>query len=154
MNSVVSNLITTNLSAESPATTRAMPVSRSAGADLLRALAILLVMFWHLPTTATPALLAGLKPYGWIGVDLFFVLSGYLIGTQLLTPIARGERPDLGVFYLRRSLRILPAFLVVLALYAVSPALWEAPAMQPLWRFVTFTMNFDLAYQLTGTFSQ
>jgi len=110
-------------------------------------------MLWHLPTTATPALLTGLKPYSWIGVDLFFVLSGYLIGTQLLTPIARGERPDLGAFYLRRSLRILPAFLVVLVLYTVLPVLWEAPDMQPPWRFLTFTMNFDLAYQLNGTFS-
>jgi peptidoglycan/LPS O-acetylase OafA/YrhL len=153
MNSVVSNLITTKLSAEPPAATRAMPVSRSAGADLLRALAILLVMFWHLPTTATPALLTGLKAYGWVGVDLFFVLSGYLIGAQLLTPIARGERLDLRAFFLRRSLRILPAFLVVLALYAILPFLWEAPDMPPLWRFITFTMNFDLAYQLKGTFS-
>ena len=153
MNSVVSNSIATRLNAELPVATRAMPASRSAGADLLRALAILLVMLWHLPTTATPALLTGFKPYSWIGVDLFFVLSGYLIGTQLLTPIARGERPDLGAFYLRRSLRILPAFLVVLVLYTVLPALWEAPYMQPLWRFLTFTMNFDLAYQLNGTFS-
>jgi peptidoglycan/LPS O-acetylase OafA/YrhL len=153
MNSVVSNSIATRLNAELPVATRAMPASRSAGADLLRALAILLVMLWHLPTTATPALLTGFKPYSWIGVDLFFVLSGYLIGTQLLTPIARGERPDLGAFYLRRSLRILPAFLVVLVLYTVLPALWEAPDMQPLWRFLTFTMNFDLAYQLNGTFS-
>jgi peptidoglycan/LPS O-acetylase OafA/YrhL len=128
-------------------------VSRAAGPDLLRALAILLVMLWHLPAAATPVLLTGLKVYGWIGVDLFFVLSGYLIGTQLLTPFARGERLDLRGFYLRRSFRILPAFLVVLVLYASFPALWEAPDIQPLWRFVTFTMNFDLAYQLKGTFS-
>ena len=142
-----------NLKAGSRMTTRALHVSHSAGADLLRTLAILLVMLWHLPPAATPALLTGLKPYSWVGVDLFFVLSGYLIGTQLLTPVARGERLDLRAFYLRRSFRILPAFLVVLALYAVFPALWEAPDMLPLWRFVTFTMNFDLAYQLNGTFS-
>jgi peptidoglycan/LPS O-acetylase OafA/YrhL len=134
-------------------TTRAIPVSHSAGADLLRALAILLVMLWHLPPAATPELLTGLKPYSWVGVDLFFVLSGYLIGTQLLTPVARGERLDLRVFYMRRAFRILPAFLVVLALYAIFPMLWDAPNMLPLWRFLTFTMNFDLAYQLNGTFS-
>ncbi|HWK47656.1 MAG TPA: acyltransferase [Stellaceae bacterium] len=131
-----------------------MPAVRAAGPDLMRALAILLVMLWHLPTPATPALLAGVKPYGWIGVDLFFVLSGYLIGTQLLTPVARGERPDFRAFFLRRAFRILPAFLVVLALYALFPILWEAPDMRPLWRFLTFTMNFDLTYQLAGTFSQ
>ena len=45
---------------------------RSAGSDLLRALAIVLVMLWHLPRPATPAFVAGLKQYGWTGVDLFF----------------------------------------------------------------------------------
>ena len=142
-----------NLGSKSRTTSRALHVSHSAGPDLLRALAILLVMLWHLPPTATPALLTGLKPFSWIGVDLFFVLSGFLIGTQLLAPVARGERLDVRTFYLRRAFRILPAFLVVLALYAIFPVLWEAPDMQPVWRFVTFTMNFDLAYQLNGTFS-
>src|SRR6266478_235431 len=73
-----------NLGTKSRTTSRALHVSHSAGPDLLRALAILLVMLWHLPPTATPALLTGLKPFSWIGVDLFFVLSGFLIGTQLL----------------------------------------------------------------------
>src|ERR1700754_3262950 len=91
--------------------------SRAAGPDLLRALAILLVMLWHLPRPATPALLEGLKQYGWTGVDLFFVLSGYLIGTQLLARLAQGQRVSLRDFYLKRALRILPAFLAVLAIY-------------------------------------
>ena len=133
--------------------TKPISLNRAAGPDLLRALAILLVMLWHLPKVATPAVLAGVKPFGWIGVDLFFVLSGYLIGTQLMAKIARGEGVDFGDFYSRRSLRILPAFLVVLALYAAFPIMREAHGMLPLWRFLTFTMNFDLEFQLTGTFS-
>jgi hypothetical protein len=64
-------------------------------------------MLWHLPKAATPEWLAQAKPFGWIGVDLFFVLSGYLIGTELLTSPGRGRRLDLPAFYLRRSFRIL-----------------------------------------------
>jgi peptidoglycan/LPS O-acetylase OafA/YrhL len=128
--------------------------SRAAGPDLLRALAILLVMLWHLPRPATPAMLEGLKQYGWTGVDLFFVLSGYLIGTQLLAPVARGQGVNFRDFYLKRALRILPAFLVVLAVYVFLPVLRENPTMQAPWRFVTFTMNFGLDYRVTGGFTQ
>jgi hypothetical protein len=93
------------MTASSRAASLAPVRPRSVGADLLRALAILLVMLWHLPKPATPALLGALKPYGWIGVDLFFVLSGYLIGTQLLTPLVRSERVNLRAFFVRRSFR-------------------------------------------------
>ncbi|GFE82968.1 acyltransferase [Steroidobacter agaridevorans] len=128
--------------------------SRAAGPDFLRALAILLVMLWHLPRPATPAMLEGLKQYGWTGVDLFFVLSGYLIGTQLLAKVARGQKVNFRDFYLKRALRILPAFLVVLAVYVFLPALRENPTMQAPWRFLTFTMNFGLDYRATGGFTQ
>lgn len=130
------------------------PTPRLAGPDLLRAIAILLVMLWHLPRPARLPMLQGLREYSWTGVDLFFVLSGYLIGMQLLRPLALGQRPDLPTFYLKRSLRILPAFLVVLAVYVFVPALGEGAQMQPTWRFLTFTMNFGLDYSVTGTFTQ
>jgi peptidoglycan/LPS O-acetylase OafA/YrhL len=128
--------------------------SRAAGPDLLRALAILLVMLWHLPRPATPAGLEGLKQYSWAGVDLFFVLSGYLIGTQLFVRLARGQRLSLRDFYLKRAFRILPAFLVVLAVYVFLPSLRENPTLQAPWRFLTFTMNFGLDYRVTGGFTQ
>ena len=50
------------------------PASRLPGLDLLRALAIALVIFWHYPIWALPF---PWKPATWAGVDLFFVLSGY-----------------------------------------------------------------------------
>lgn len=106
-------------------------------------------MLWHLPRPATPVFLQGLKQYGWTGVDLFFVLSGYLIGTQLLSRLARGQRLSLRDFYLERALRILPAFLTVLALYTLLPGIRETPTMQAPWRFLTFTMNFGLDYRVT-----
>src|SRR5204863_282461 len=88
---------------------------RQPGLDLLRALAIIAVTIYH-------AALFGFKTpgridrFGWIGVDLFFVLSGYLIGGQLLAPLARRQPIKLGRFLARRALRILPAYLVVLAI--------------------------------------
>lgn len=128
--------------------------SRAGGPDMLRSLAILLVMLVHLPIEATPGALVGIRSYGWIGVDIFFVLSGYLIGTQLLGEVARHGRVDLKSFYLRRAFRILPAFFVVLAAYALFPVLRDAPAMQPVWRFATFTVNFGLDPRYGGTFTE
>jgi peptidoglycan/LPS O-acetylase OafA/YrhL len=86
-----------------------------------------------------------------MGVDLFFVLSGFLIGQQLLKPYAQGKIPSIRssvqTFYLRRAFRILPVYLVVVALYLFVPAWREAPQMAPLWKFLTFTMNFGFSFQ-------
>jgi len=82
--------------------------------------------------------------FGWIGVDLFFVLSGYLIGGQLLGPLARDEPLNLGRFFARRALRILPAYLFILAIYALLPAWREYPEMFPLWKFLLSVQNIGL----------
>jgi len=82
--------------------------------------------------------------FGWIGVDLFFVLSGYLIGGQLLSPLARGQRIQLGRFFARRALRILPAYLVVLAIYVFVVSWREYPAMFPAWKFLLSVQNIGL----------
>lgn len=126
---------------------------RAVGPDLLRALAILLVMMQHLPKASAAGWLIELKPYGWMGVDVFFVLSGFLIGGQLLRPISRGETPDLTRFWASRAFRILPAYLVVLGLYLWLPGFAEGEAMRPLWQHLTFTMNWGLDYSKTGTFT-
>ena len=72
--------------------------------------------------------------HGWIGVDLFFALSGYLIGSQLLKPYARGKRPSLRAFWMRRAFRILPAYWAVLLLYWLIPAWREFPHTPPAWK--------------------
>ena len=82
--------------------------------------------------------------FGWIGVDLFFVLSGYLIGGQLLAPLARNQRINLGRFFARRALRILPAYLVVLGIYVLLPSWREYPEMSPLWKFLISVQNIGL----------
>jgi peptidoglycan/LPS O-acetylase OafA/YrhL len=83
--------------------------------------------------------------FGWIGVDLFFVLSGYLIGGQLLAPLARGQRINLRTFFARRAFRIMPAYFVVLAIYFLLPSWREYPQMsQPLWKFLLSVQNIAL----------
>jgi peptidoglycan/LPS O-acetylase OafA/YrhL len=129
-------------------------MNRLPGLDLLRAIAIVWVMLFH------SFVVGGLGPdfdwlsrYGWAGVDIFFVLSGFLIGTQVLRPLQRGEPLSLGGFYARRALRILPVFAVVLALYAWFPVLREAPGLQPWWQFATFTLNLLIDYGSNQAFS-
>lgn len=113
-------------------------MTRAPGVDLLRALAIAAVMLYHISSHGIP--IPALVEHGWMGVDLFFVLSGYLIGWQLLRAYARGEQPRWRHFMLSRALRILPAYYAVLALYALLPPP-EGGALQPLWKYLTFTLN-------------
>ena len=116
---------------------------RQPGLDLLRALAIIVVVIYHTGIFgfAPPY---RLHRFGWIGVDLFFVLSGYLIGGQLLAPLERGQSINLGRFFARRALRILPAYFAVLAIYFSLPSLREFPEISPLWKFLISVQNIGL----------
>ena len=91
--------------------------------------------------------------FGWSGVDLFFVLSGYLISAQLLLSIRNQQRNPISHFYIKRFFRIVPAYLAVLLLYFTWPFFNEKHGLSPLWRFLTFTVNFDLDYRRAGSFS-
>ena len=82
--------------------------------------------------------------WGWIGVDLFFVLSGYLIGGQLLAPLARNQAINLKIFFARRALRIMPAYFVILAIYIFLPSWREYPEMYPWWKFLLSVQNIGL----------
>jgi peptidoglycan/LPS O-acetylase OafA/YrhL len=84
----------------------------------LRAIAVLAVIMNHV----SPARLPG----GFAGVDVFFVISGYLIGTHLLEDIGAGRFSFLG-FYARRARRLLPALVVVLAAVWAFGALILSP---------------------------
>lgn len=125
------------------------------GLDHLRALAILLVFFFHyyIITAGKPEWLPDVAKFGWTGVDLFFVLSGFLISSQLFAQIKREQVISFKVFFLKRFFRIIPAFLVTLALYYLIPFFREKESLPPLWRFLTFTQNFGLNIKQTGTFS-
>jgi peptidoglycan/LPS O-acetylase OafA/YrhL len=126
--------------------------NRLPGLDTLRALAIAVVMVFHL-NGLLPDIFDPIARFGWMGVDLFFVLSGYLIGSQLLKLVRDGQGVSLLEFYRKRAYRILPVYLAVLALYVFWPLWREAPGMSPLWQFLTFTENFLVNYSVNQAFS-
>jgi len=121
--------------------------ARLFGLDTLRMLAIAVVMLYHLTIFGElPLRILPVTYFGWMGVDLFFVLSGFLIGQQALKPYLAGQRLSITQFYKRRAYRILPAYLAVLALYFFVPGWREAPQLAPLWKFLTFTMNLGFSF--------
>jgi peptidoglycan/LPS O-acetylase OafA/YrhL len=121
--------------------------------DGIRGLAILLVLVWHYVLCEVQApLLFRFLNMTWSGVELFFVLSGFLIGGILLDHRDSGN--FFSVFYARRACRILPIYYGMLLLLAVlmrmrlplgtaSGWLFGDPA--PFWSYFTFTQNFVLA---------
>jgi peptidoglycan/LPS O-acetylase OafA/YrhL len=125
-----------------------MPASspaRTTGLDTLRAAAIVLVFMYHYMVFVSREPTFGwASEVGWTGVTLFFVLSGYLIANQIFGGIARGQALSLKNFYLRRAFRTLPVFWLVLALFFLFPTAMGGNTPPPLWRFLTFTQNFQL----------
>jgi peptidoglycan/LPS O-acetylase OafA/YrhL len=128
-------------------------MNRLPGLDLLRAIAIVWVMIFHSYIIGGWGHFGGLDKSGWMGVDLFFVLSGYLIGSQVLKPLAEGRRLSFADFYLRRAFRILPVYLLVVAAYFLWPSVREYPGIQPPWQFLTFTVNLLIDVQHNLAFS-
>src|SRR5471032_2466665 len=110
-----------------------IPSVRIYGLDTLRALAILLVFMNHYMLFVSGEPTFGfLGELGWTGVDLFFALSGYLIGNQIMAAIRSEQGFSLKNFYARRLLRTVPNFYVVLALYALFPYVRGSMQLPPI----------------------
>src|SRR5688572_30238235 len=93
--------------------------------DGLRGIAILLVLLAHVSQThglSAPGPLRVLAGYGALGVDLFFCVSGFLITLLLVRELERTRTISLRGFYMRRALRILPAYLLFVLI--VSALAW------------------------------
>ena len=118
---------------------------RNHGLDTLRAIAIVLVMLHHYVLFVSYGDTFGwVGKIGWVGVDLFFALSGYLIGNQIFQGLRSRSAFSLPRFYARRLLRTLPNFYVVLALYYLWPWFRGDLPLLPVWQFLTFTQNINL----------
>jgi len=89
---------------------------RFSGLDGLRGIAVLLVVLYHAGIWQIPG--------GFLGVDIFFVLSGFLITSLLLDEADRTHHIDRANFYLRRLRRLMPALICVLIFAVVAAALW------------------------------
>ena len=103
--------------------------------DGLRAIAVMAVLFYHL----------GFKwiPGGFLGVDLFFVISGYVITRLLLDSIERSGGLDLRAFYIARIRRLLPALAFMLVTTAIAVGIWAPDTIK---RFLI-----DTPFALTGS---
>jgi peptidoglycan/LPS O-acetylase OafA/YrhL len=120
------------------------------GIDALRALAVLAVFGYH----------AGLDwvPGGFLGVDVFFVISGYLITSLLLRELRATDRIAVGRFWLRRARRLLPAVGVLIAVAMIVSAIAEpgeidtirGDALSSLFYFA----NWHFIYEHTSYFEQ
>ncbi|MBC7784835.1 MAG: acyltransferase [Burkholderiales bacterium] len=121
--------------------------------DAVRGIAILLVLVHHFSpevsgSTFTRGLLSTLH-VGWVGVDLFFVLSGFLI-TAILLKTRRSEDFFLN-FYARRTLRIFPLYYIILAvLLLVLPALLHMPLAGQFLQYWFGKVTKDLPAMLDG----
>lgn len=127
--------------------------SKLNGLDHLRALAITMVFIFHYRLFQHPAWVETIGNFGWTGVDLFFVLSGYLIAGQLFAKINQGKNISLQTFYIKRFFRIIPTYLFIVGLYFLVPLFREWEALPPLWKYLTFTQNIGLNRLQQGTFS-
>ena len=111
--------------------------------DGLRAVAVGLVLFSH----------AGVPGFreGGIGVDIFFVLSGYLITGLLTREIAQTGTLDLLGFYLRRLKRLTPALLILAVAYLIlAPAVWHERTASEHARFVLAAITYVTDFARAG----
>jgi peptidoglycan/LPS O-acetylase OafA/YrhL len=110
----------------------------------LRAIAILLVVLYH-------AHVPGIRG-GYVGVDIFFVISGYLITSQLVTEVAKSGHLSLAQFYLKRVRRLLPSAVVVIVstlcvAYAFAPPLLSKMLSIDGIFAALYTLNYRLAIE-------
>ena len=110
-------------------------VRHIASIDGLRAIAVTAVVLYHLGISWIPG--------GFLGVDLFFVISGYVITRLILDSINQSSALDLRAFYAARLRRIYPAFIFMVVCIIIFVGVWAPEAIK---RFLS-----DLPYALTGT---
>ena len=113
--------------------------------DGLRGIAIVLVLLYHVgedvPARALGGIVEAALYSGWLGVDVFFVLSGFLITGILLDARGDGPEPNAGYFqrfYARRALRIFPLYYLFLA---VTILIAHPPMPHGTWWYWTYTSN-------------
>jgi peptidoglycan/LPS O-acetylase OafA/YrhL len=128
--------------------------------DGIRGLAILLVLIWHYftiqiqaPVDSAWGYLVQATQLTWSGVDLFFVLSGFLIGGILLDN--RHAENLFKTFFIRRACRIFPLYFVMVAGFILLSALapprleWLYASPLPLWSYLSFTQNYLMGLNAT-----
>ncbi|MEP7129780.1 MAG: acyltransferase [Sphingomicrobium sp.] len=135
-------------------------VSRDPALDAIRGVAIILVVAYHFldersgiaRSTGFTRAVGSISAVGWTGVQLFFVLSGFLIGGILIDH--RSQKGYFRTFYLRRVFRIVPLYALSLLIFALFYTCydWRGAGLSdvfkfelPVWTVLTFTQNIFVA---------
>jgi peptidoglycan/LPS O-acetylase OafA/YrhL len=116
---------------------------RLAGLDVIRLAAVVLVLGRHYPgmMPQVPGLWR-LTMGGWVGVDLFFVLSGFLVSGLLFSEYHRAGTMAIGRFYARRAWKIYPAFAVLIVVSGISDVLGGRLEGARFWAESLFVQNY------------
>lgn len=122
--------------------------TRIYGLDLMRAIAIAMVVFSHalyIFQGYNNAIISGIQVIGVQGVEVFFVLSGFLIGGILLrlTKTTLFSRKELFHFWVRRWFRTLPLYFLMLLINILAALLIGYELPQTVWRYFFFLQNFS-----------
>ncbi len=105
--------------------TEAPARAKRADIQVLRGVAVLLVVLFHIRAPHMSG--------GFVGVDVFFVVSGFLVGGALASEAISSGRIDFAAFYARRARRILPAGMLTIGVVAIAVALTISPLRNLLW---------------------
>ncbi|MCH2233032.1 MAG: acyltransferase [Crocinitomicaceae bacterium] len=107
-------------------------------------MAIILVLLFHFE---------GLLGFGYIGVDLFFVISGYLVSEPFLKDLKNNRKVDWRTFFIKRITKILPSYyfflfggLIVARLLLIPEYADEVVAISDLPKYIFFYMSYDLTH--------
>lgn len=124
-------------------------IHRSQLLDCIRAAAILMIIAYHVAVAFDPAQLdpiwSWFWKYGFLGVDVFFPLSGFLITLFL---IDNHDPYGIKVFFLRRAFRIIPVYLVAIAVYfIVTEMLDREPGVESAWINVFFLTGWFILFE-------
>ena len=128
--------------------------------DGLRGIAVLMIIIFHYVNnqlvnshSLTGRIIYGITSFGWVGVDLFFVLSGFLIGTILMNN--KGAENYFSTFYIRRIVRIIPNYYLLLVLFILigliplfsSDDFLAGNNTIPMWTYFLMVHNIFMAHQ-------
>ena len=118
---------------------------RSASLDFLRSFGLLVVLIGHYSVFVShDNVLDGFYKVGWVVMELFFVLSSYLISNQIFVGL-QNNKFQFKIFFIKRYFKTLPNYYFILALYLIIPAFSDNNPPFPLWKYLLFMQNFKLS---------